>query len=117
MKERRPLEVVLGARSALDPRDQFGDVLDVGDHGVDGTEIALVADHLGAALQPRFVLACPGNRVEFRAGAADDGGACTEQFVRGTDANSPTGAGDDGDLAAEGARRGHPPNHRRVSQV
>ena len=137
VEKRRPLEVVVGARRALDPLHQFGDVFDGGrrhgaagvvdqdvdapvgvdhfrDHRIDGAEIALVADHLGAALQPGVVLVRAGKGVELRPGAADDGGACAKQFVCDSDADPAAGARDDGHLALEDALAVHPPNHRRA---
>jgi hypothetical protein len=135
VKQRRPLEIVVGTGSTLNPLHEFGYVFDVGcghraagvvdqdvdatvgfgdlrDHGVDGAQIALVADHLGGAPQPFLVLVRAGKAVELRPGAADDGGARAQQFVRDADADSAAGACDDGDLSAQDTSAIHPPNVR-----
>ena len=43
----------------------------------------------------------PGSASSAERGAADDGGAGAQQFVRDADADTAAGAGDDGDLAVE----------------
>ena len=79
VEQHRPLEVVVGARRALNPLDQCRNVLDVGrrhgaarvvdqdvdapvavddvgDHRIDGAVIALVTRHLGRAFGPAVVV-------------------------------------------------------------
>ena len=124
VKQHGALEVVVGARSALDAGHQRRNVLCVGggngaagvvdqnvestvafddlaDHCVDRVVIALVTHQLVTTLGPARLGVSTGNAVQRRARAADDEGTCPEQFVSNADSDTSTGAGHDRDLAVE----------------
>jgi hypothetical protein len=124
MEERRPLEIVVRGRRAVDLREQSRDVFDhrhrkgaAGvvhedvepapgvDHPlyerVDLAHVLLVADPLRRALAVVVdALGCRQAR-QLAPRAAHDGRPLFEQLARDPDADAPARPGDDGDLSFE----------------